>query len=442
MKTRTLLEVVASTTVCVILFWASGSTAGCSSDSSAPAGNAGATSDEASTDAGQGDDSPDVVLEDANGEPFCDVQIDLPPNHFALPLPTGPYGIARGGRRTMVDPTRTLEGALLDAGLEGGTDGEAGPEDSGTDAAVSRPLGVEIWYPSEGCLSSETVPYLDAEENKVIGLETVRVHTHASTKVPFASSLGPRPLLIFSPGYSGLPRLYTAYIEEVVSRGYVVAAVSHTLWTPVTTFADGSTIPSNKPLSAVGSEEQIEQYAAIWLADARFVLDELEKVSVSDPLGEVDGHLDLSKVGIFGHSFGGTTSLSLLVTDQRVKAALSLVGTVRGPAHGAVTAKSFFIFNEKLSPANHTFFYQATGSAYWAVLDGAGHNFYSDIPFLTREFELTGTDIGSLDPDQGSRELRGYLTAFFDFELMGISSPILDGPTTAYPDVLFYERKP
>ena len=44
----------------------------------------------------------------------------------------------------------------------------------------------------------------------------------------------------------------------------------------------------------------------VLVADARFVLDRLQEMNSRDHFWH--GHLDLSKVGIVGHSMGGTTA--------------------------------------------------------------------------------------------------------------------------------------
>ncbi|MEI0739748.1 hypothetical protein VQ056_29130 [Paenibacillus sp. JTLBN-2024] len=51
------------------------------------------------------------------------------------------------------------------------------------------------------------------------------------------------------------------------------------------------------------------------------------------------GRLDLNKVGMFGHSFGGATAAQMLLADGRVKAALNMDGTLYGkPCRKAASA--------------------------------------------------------------------------------------------------------
>jgi predicted dienelactone hydrolase len=115
----------------------------------------------------------------------------------------------------------------------------------------------------------------------------------------------------------------------MVSQGFVVAAIAHTYWSTVTAFADGTSVDATHLMAPVGAEQpEID----VWTADARFVLDQVLAVAQTDPLGEVQGRIDATAVGMFGHSFGGATSLNLLAADARVKAAMNMDGTIYAPA--------------------------------------------------------------------------------------------------------------
>ena len=40
--------------------------------------------------------------------------------------------------------------------------------------------------------------------------------------------------------------------------------------------------------------------------------------------------MDTSRIGMFGHSYGGATAAQVLVEDSRVKAAINMDGTLYG----------------------------------------------------------------------------------------------------------------
>lgn len=69
-----------------------------------------------------------------------------------------------------------------------------------------------------------------------------------------------------------------------------------------------------------------------WSSDQRFVLDQAERLSLAGKL--VFGKLlDLERVGVFGHSFGGATSAATLTASQRFRAGINLDGFYFGEAY-------------------------------------------------------------------------------------------------------------
>ena len=379
------------------------------------------------------------------------------PDTIAFPQPTGPFTIVRGQRRTLIDPTRDLEGNVLAV--------DAGASDGGnTEAGSTRPLSAEIWYPSDSPGSGATVPYMDSAETAGFFLAAQRVlpnsqlaayspevlnhvRTHSYASLPFANSLTIAPVLLFSPGYNALPRAYTAFIEEAVSWGYIVVAISHTLYTPVTTFADGSTIGMTHSGDDM-SDPGVYFTAAVWLADARFVLDQLVKTASLDPYGEIEGHVDLTKVGMFGHSFGGSTSIGMLVTDDRVMAAINLDGSIYRSWPAQPFSNPVLILQEPgVDSSVNNVFNQAAGRAFLAVLANSLHLNFSDMGIIAAAIQLdpslwSSNLLGTIDPVRAVQEVNGYVEAFFDSTLKGMSSPLLEGPTAQYPDIVDFSKKP
>jgi len=63
-----------------------------------------------------------------------------------------------------------------------------------------------------------------------------------------------------------------------------------------------------------------------------FVLNRLEQLNVSDASGKFTGRLDMTRVGVFGHSFGGAAAALFCHEDSRCKAGID----VDGAPHGSV----------------------------------------------------------------------------------------------------------
>jgi hypothetical protein len=61
-----------------------------------------------------------------------------------------------------------------------------------------------------------------------------------------------------------------------------------------------------------------------------FALDQLQRLNVSDPSGRFFQRLDMQRIGVFGHSLGGATSLPFCHDDARCKAENDLDGAPLG----------------------------------------------------------------------------------------------------------------
>ena len=208
-----------------------------------------------------------------------------------------------------------------------------------------REVMADIWYPAE---PSNAVPadYLDAVAyEKAIGAEGFQgffgeaseslrqgVKTHAFVAAPYARSAKQSPVLIFSPGGGMVRELYAAQFEDLASHGYVVAAISHPYDAIVTLFPNGRQIdyselrwPKPPSLEGEANLNQLEWHAN----DIRFALDELSRVNLAGSSGlPFAGHLDLTQVGAFGHSFGGIAAAHACQLDRRFKACLNEDGVV------------------------------------------------------------------------------------------------------------------
>ena len=137
---------------------------------------------------------------------------------------------------------------------------------------------------------------------------------------PLAETGGKFPVLVFSHGSGSLLAIYTAMLSEIASHGYVVVGIQHPYNAMMTTFADGRTIPAS-PAAA----NDTVQY---WSEDTAFVVDELEKLAAGT--GKFGGRLDLSRLGAFGHSFGGAASAEFCLDDARCVAGINFDGSLSG----------------------------------------------------------------------------------------------------------------
>lgn len=109
---------------------------------------------------------------------------------------------------------------------------------------------------------------------------------------------GELSVLVLSHGLGGSRELFSEFAEQLASYGFVVVAPQH-----------------------IGSDKSQQMAVRRWLEselfkvtefvdrprDISFLLDELERINAT----EFAGRLNLTKVGVIGHSFGGYTALAL-----------------------------------------------------------------------------------------------------------------------------------
>ncbi|MCS7478278.1 prolyl oligopeptidase family serine peptidase [Umezawaea endophytica] len=236
------------------------------------------------------------------------------------------------------------------------------------------------------------------------------------------------PVILYSPGGGQSRFLGTTLVEDLVSRGYAVVSVDHTPASPVR-FPDRLELPRSGADAAQVMRERVR--------DIGFVLDEL----AANPL------LDLSRVGMVGHSMGGFTTAETMLTDPRVDAGVNLDGSM-DPRYGQAAtlgvSRPFLLMGGGLSsglPHNHAhsddwgaFWSASTGWRRDVYLPDAEHMSFTDAQALLPQLGRDATAmIGTIDPDRSLAAQRTYVAAFFDLHLRGRQTTIFDRAT--HPDV-------
>jgi predicted dienelactone hydrolase len=300
---------------------------------------------------------------------------------------------------------------------------------------------------------------------------TQGVKTHAFASAPYARSAEQSPVLIFSPG-GGMPReVYAAQLEDLASHGYVIAAISHPYDAIVTLFPDGRQIaysdkrwPTTPSVEGEANLNQLEWHAN----DIRFVLDELTRANLASSSAlPFTGHLDLSHVGAFGHSFGGMAAAHACQLDRRFKACLNEDGVVakrplflddRGwgmdqafmlilhdPPTRPLTDEQ--IAQMKMSRQRVEALVRRLDADQEAALQNAGNGSYrvrlrsekvahmdfSDLPLLGAHDHADAEKRAAI-----LATVRRYVLAFFDEYLRGVNSELLNepAPTNEFVDTV------
>jgi hypothetical protein len=214
----------------------------------------------------------------------------------------------------------------------------------------------------------------------------------------------------------------SALAEELASHGYVVVGLNHPYDVAAVALAAGGVAQFADeawPAALADRQAFVSQRITERTADVRFVLDQLEALNArgADPLS---GRLDLSRVGVWGHSLGGITAAQACLADARVSACLNLDGLQAGGPFSAepdpVPPAQPFLFITKetaLPPAVARLLAASPTTSAWVTVAGAAHDSFTDGPLLTPGLlPLPNT------ADAITAITRRHMLAFFDEVLM------------------------
>jgi dienelactone hydrolase len=372
-----------------------------------------------------------------------------------FPVLTGPYQVGK------------VEYHLVD---------ESRPEIFSTAPDDKRELMVTVYYPTSPPVDANPAPYTTGPIRAEFGTpdffqDTVRAH--AFVNVPLAPDGARYPVIIFSPGMGFLPIKYAPMLEDLASHGYVVVSLAHPYSTAATVFPDGRVVTStveagSRALSAATAKATsdaefdpvVERIGSVWVADVRFVLDQMEQFNAGDSL--FTDRLDLTHVGIFGHSLGGGVAAEAMYEDDRFDAAINMDGTLFGEvATNGIARPLMLMLSERVpltaeqiklsgsSPEANAYFQQREAATQATVYDHAApgyrltlkgsthHTFIGFEPLAAPALFIPAQVVGTIDGARAVGIIDDYVVSFFDQHLKGQPSALLDGPPAVYPEVVF-----
>jgi hypothetical protein len=205
-----------------------------------------------------------------------------------------------------------------------------------------------------------TLPLVDSSRPTVAGGVELSPHRALTTVVWLPVGAGPRPLVVFGPGFDVGPRTYAALLEGWASHGYVVAAVEFPL-------ADPAVAGAHLDESDLQNEPQ----------DLRFVAD-----SLVTPGGPVAGAIDAGRVAVAGHSDGGEAALDASTQaapagEPPFRAAITMsVQPLPGPPPSHNPPILFTQGDaDTINPPDYGYsaFADASSPKYLEILHGGGH---------------------------------------------------------------------
>lgn len=170
----------------------------------------------------------------------------------------------------------------------------------------------------------------------------------------------------------------------------------------------------------------------------------------------LNAHMDLTEIGLFGHSLGGAAAAQVCRERDDVDAAIDIDGTMIGDITGVGSDNTETITNESFTKPlmlmygslfhdpkakvtgylpNINAFNNASGAAYSLCIKDSGHLNFTDLPRIS-PFLAKMSGVGTIDPTKCIKIVNAYSLAFFDKHLKGQPSSLLDG-TAGYKEVEF-----
>ena len=289
---------------------------------------------------------------------------------------------------------------------------------------AKRELMVRFWYPAAPgtCTPAEYAsPKVWAYLSQISGFPLPKIKTNSCLQSGFAAGI--HPVIVFSPGFTGMLTDGTFLFEELASHGYVVASIAHTHESTAVEFPDGRLITSSfgsylAPQTLSADLESLALVRSARLDDVKFVLNELWRLDTT--LGSpFHNRLDIARIAVMGHSLGGEVALSILQRESRVRAAVWIDGVISDES-AAGTAKPVLLLaagREHWNQDECRLWSNLRGIRRAVNLRGAEHLTPSDAVWLGRAIPGMAVAAGTAGSARTIAAIRNHVTAFFDSAL-------------------------
>ena len=206
----------------------------------------------------------------------------------------------------------------------------------GQESSNPREIMVRVWYPAQPQEGDLKEPYVYNEKligdmvSEGFGIPKYLMKNLRNINGNSWSEAQPVnekfPVIIFSHGIGGLKTQNTTQMEEMASHGYVVFSCDHAYDAGVSIFPGERIIFGKTAIPDDLTKEEKWNMRRAQLdyraADIQFLLDEMDRENFLSVA--LKNSLDLEHIGVFGHSFGGGTSVVVASVDERIDACFGL----------------------------------------------------------------------------------------------------------------------
>jgi predicted dienelactone hydrolase len=332
---------------------------------------------------------------------------------------------------------------------------------------AKREVVAWMWYPSVAATTATPAEYLPAPWRKalernsgvlmgqLLTRDLALVRTHSAPDPDVSPEQRAYPVVILRAGGGALTTDFTTLAEDLASHGYIVVGFDAPYRTFVVVLLDNRVVirpPANDPenLSADQANRLINRLLPMWTSDTAFVVSQLEQLNAADPSGKLTGRLDMQRLGMFGHSFGGATALQFCHNDPRCKAGIDIDGAPYGNVVQEGLKQPFlFILSdhsrELADPASRqihldmqSIYDRLPSGRLFITIRGANHFSFSD-QMLVKSHYVIGMmrllGVGGLEGRRGLAITAEYVHTFFDVYLKDAPAVSLKKVSQLYPEV-------
>ncbi|MCW3785564.1 hypothetical protein [Plebeiibacterium sediminum] len=324
-------------------------------------------------------------------------------------------------------------------------------------------ISIKIWYPAIASQKdSHFNKYLDGYDlNEIYRLfkakgvtkedieKLASYSTYSAQGLQVSNDQEEFPVIIFTPGYYfGLNDIYSAYIENLASNGYIVCAITHINQQISIKAADKNdnalhTARSSLPFlqwwwvdkinfkDHMKSENQVSMSKYFlkrlkrfnkvlkeWEGSTLFLIDYL-RAAKENHKSELYTRMNLDEVGAMGQSFGGALANHLCVSYDFIKAGVNLDCFQFGDVANTYTNKPLMLIESeqqiKWRIANE-YIYKDYNHLEYARIKGGKHFLFTDLPYYNVILDDEKLDelIGEVDGQKAIEWMNSIILSFFE----------------------------
>jgi dienelactone hydrolase len=333
---------------------------------------------------------------------------------------------------------------------------DANRDDASTKSA--RTLPTEIWYPttdlgkqfpknkhSDFLFSSNPAMKLALKMAFDVDVSDFddQFENTAFRDAPVAD--GKFPLIIFSHGNGGFRMQNVFWCEHLASHGYIVVAPDHT-GNSAATIINGLLVPYNNDRIQAAKDRPL---------DVSFLIDQMDIWNKGGD-SRFAKKLDMDKIGVGGHSFGGFTSTWVAEIDDRVDAIVPMAGAapdIKTPNHTplmVIMATEDDTIGLRGNEVIRNYYETSTGPKYFIEFMDGGHYSFTEMFQYRPNFgdgigtgkRITKEEDVTFTPKEIIYQFtNGYSLAFLNKHVKGDTDPAIDKYLTKNQDKKSFMHK-